>query len=276
MKFRHELKHYINYFDYIIISNRLKQIMENDSYADENGEYKVRSLYFDNYNDKVLKEKLNGVNHRDKYRIRLYNDDSSFIRLEKKSKINGLCKKISSRISKEEVKLILDGNIDFLNTKENLLFNELFEKMSKELLKPKKTVWITGEEAQLEELKNEAIKTGELILLNQELLPGCTLHRSAVNDVARVEDRTFICTSKEEDAGPNNNWKAPNEMYEKLTPLFDGVMKERTMYIIPYSMGPIDSPSITLSASRPPTPIAITPRASTIGVCESVPTRVSG
>lgn len=111
-----------------------------------------------------------------------------------------------------------------------------------ELLKPKKTVWITGEEAQLEELKNEAIKTGELILLNQELLPGCTLHRSAVNDVARVEDRTFICTSKEEDAGPNNNWKAPNEMYEKLTPLFDGVMKERTMYIIPYSMGPIDSP----------------------------------
>lgn len=110
------------------------------------------------------------------------------------------------------------------------------------LLKPKKTVWITGEEAQLEELKNEAIKTGELILLNQELLPGCTLHRSAVNDVARVEDRTFICTSKEEDAGPNNNWKAPNEMYEKLTPLFDGVMKERTMYIIPYSMGPIDSP----------------------------------
>ncbi len=140
MKFRHELKHYINYFDYIIISNRLKQVMENDSYANENGEYKVRSLYFDNYNDKVLKEKLNGVNHRDKYRIRLYNDDASFIRLEKKSKINGLCKKISSRISKEEVKLILDGNIDFLNTKENSLFNEFFEKMSKELLKPKTIV----------------------------------------------------------------------------------------------------------------------------------------
>lgn len=140
MKFRHELKHYINYFDYIIISNRLKQIMENDSYANENGEYKVRSLYFDNYNDKVLKEKLNGINHRDKYRIRLYNDDTSFIRLEKKSKINGLCKKISSRISKEEVKLILDGNIDFLNTKENSLFNELFEKMYKELLKPKTIV----------------------------------------------------------------------------------------------------------------------------------------
>lgn len=145
MKFRHEFKHYINYFDYIIISNRLKQVMENDSYADENGEYKVRSLYFDNYNDKVLKEKLNGVNHRDKYRIRLYNDDASFIRLEKKSKINGLCKKISSRISEDEVRLILDDKIDFLNTSNNALFKELFEKMSTDFLRPKTIVDYTRE-----------------------------------------------------------------------------------------------------------------------------------
>lgn len=110
-----------------------------------------------------------------------------------------------------------------------------------ELLEPKEVMWITGEENQLESLKAEAIKTGELILLNQDLLPGCTLHRSAVNDVARVEDRTFICTSEKDEAGPNNNWMAPQEMYNMLTPLFNEVMKDRTMYVIPYSMGPVGS-----------------------------------
>ncbi|RVU55051.1 phosphoenolpyruvate carboxykinase (GTP) [Anaerosphaera multitolerans] len=111
-----------------------------------------------------------------------------------------------------------------------------------ELLEPSEIMWITGEQSQLDQLKEEAIKTGELILLNQELHPGCTLHRSAVNDVARVEDRTFICTEDKEDAGPNNNWIAPEEMYGIIKPIFKGAMRGRTMYIIPYSMGPVDSP----------------------------------
>ena len=110
------------------------------------------------------------------------------------------------------------------------------------LTKPDKVVWIDGSEEQLAELRAEAIKTGEMIELNQEKLPGCLYHRTLPNDVARVEDRTFICTRKEEDAGPTNNWKDPKEMYAMLTPMYDGVMKGRTMYIIPYSMGPIGSP----------------------------------
>ncbi|MCM1054412.1 MAG: phosphoenolpyruvate carboxykinase (GTP) [Bacteroides sp.] len=110
------------------------------------------------------------------------------------------------------------------------------------LTKPDKVVWIDGSDEQLNALKEEAISTGEMIRLNQEELPGCIYHRTKPNDVARVEDRTFICTSKKENAGPTNNWCDPKEMYAKLTPMYDGVMKGRTMYVIPYSMGPIGSP----------------------------------
>ena len=110
------------------------------------------------------------------------------------------------------------------------------------LTKPDQVVWIDGSEAQLEALRKEAMETGELHQLNQDLLPGCYYHRTAENDVARVEDRTFICTSKKEEAGPTNNWMAPAEMYAKLRPLFDGAMKGRTMYVLPYSMGPVGSP----------------------------------
>lgn len=110
------------------------------------------------------------------------------------------------------------------------------------LTKPDKVVWITGEKAQEYALRDEALSTGELIHLNQEVSPGCVYHRTHVSDVARVEDRTFICSRKEEDAGPTNNWCSPKDMYAKLTPLFDGSMKGRTMYVIPYSMGPVGSP----------------------------------
>ena len=110
------------------------------------------------------------------------------------------------------------------------------------LTKPEKVVWIDGSEEQLAALRAEAIATGEMIELNQEKLPGCLYHRTKPNDVARVEDRTFICTKTKEDAGPTNNWMAPDEMKAKLTPLYDGAMKGRTMYVIPYSMGPIGSP----------------------------------
>ena len=110
------------------------------------------------------------------------------------------------------------------------------------LTKPDKVVWIDGSKEQMDALRQEAVSSGDLITLNQEKLPGCYYHHTAVNDVARVEDRTFICTTNKEDAGPTNNWCAPDEMYGKLTPMFDGVMKGRTMYVIPYSMGPIGSP----------------------------------
>ncbi len=110
------------------------------------------------------------------------------------------------------------------------------------LCKPDKVVWIDGSEEQLKALRAEAVSTGEMETLNEEKLPGCLLHRTIPNDVARVEARTFICSRKEEDAGPTNNWCDPKEMYAKLTPMYDGVMKGRTMYVIPYSMGPIGSP----------------------------------
>lgn len=106
---------------------------------------------------------------------------------------------------------------------------------------PDKIVWIDGTEEQADALRAEACSTGEIIKLNEEKLPGCYLHHTAVNDVARVEDRTFICTSKKEDAGNINNWMDPKECYEKLGKLYKGAMKGRTMYVIPYSMGIVGS-----------------------------------
>ncbi|MEE0928237.1 MAG: phosphoenolpyruvate carboxykinase, partial [Acutalibacteraceae bacterium] len=112
----------------------------------------------------------------------------------------------------------------------------------KELLAPEKVVWVDGTDAQRDELRAEAVRLGELSELNQEKLPGCYLHRTNPNDVARVEDRTFICTTTKEEAGPTNNWCDPAEMYDKLYKIAKGSYKGRTMYIIPYSMGPIGSP----------------------------------
>ncbi len=110
-----------------------------------------------------------------------------------------------------------------------------------ELTQPDNIVWIDGSEEQAEALRAEACSTGEMHKLNEELLPGCYLHRTAVNDVARVEGRTFICTSKKEDAGNTNNWMAPAECYAKLSKLYAGAMKGRTMYVIPYAMGQVGS-----------------------------------
>ncbi len=112
----------------------------------------------------------------------------------------------------------------------------------KALVQPDNVVWIDGSEEQLEALRAEACSTGEIIKLNQEKLPGCYLHRTAVNDVARVEHRTFICSEKEEDAGPTNHWMAPDEAYKMLYDIARGSYKGRTMYVIPYSMGPVGSP----------------------------------
>ena len=110
------------------------------------------------------------------------------------------------------------------------------------LLNPDKVVWVDGTEAQLEQFRAEACASGEMLKLNEEKLPGCYLHRTAVNDVARVEGRTFICTPTKEEAGPTNNWMDPQETYKMLFDIARGSYKGRTMYIIPYSMGPIGSP----------------------------------
>lgn len=110
-----------------------------------------------------------------------------------------------------------------------------------DLVKPGNIVWIDGSKEQIEALRKEACETGEMIKLNQDLLPGCYLHRTAVNDVARVEDRTFICTRKKEDAGNINNWMDPVECYSKLKKLYNGSYKGKTMYVIPYSMGVVGS-----------------------------------
>jgi phosphoenolpyruvate carboxykinase (GTP) len=110
------------------------------------------------------------------------------------------------------------------------------------LLQPDKIVWIDGSEAQYDDLRKQSLAIGEIIELNQEKLPGCFLHRTAVNDVARVEDRTFICTPTKKEAGPTNNWMAPDQMKAKLDALYKGAMKGRTMYVIPYSMSVVGSP----------------------------------
>ena len=110
-----------------------------------------------------------------------------------------------------------------------------------ELTQPDSIVWIDGSKEQIEALRAQACATGEMIKLNEELLPGCYLHRTAVNDVARVEGRTFICTRKKEDAGNINNWMDPKECYEKLSKLYRGSMKGGPMYVIPYSMGVVGS-----------------------------------
>lgn len=110
------------------------------------------------------------------------------------------------------------------------------------LAKPDKVVWIDGSEAQLEALRKEAIASGEMIKLNDEKLPGCLYHRTKPNDVARVEGRTFICSRRKEDAGPTNNWMDPEEMYKKLKAIAKDSMIGRTMYVIPFSMGAVNSP----------------------------------
>ena len=111
-----------------------------------------------------------------------------------------------------------------------------------ELCKPDRVVWCDGSEAEKKRLERESVSAGEIIELNPKKLPGCFLHRTAHNDVARTEHLTYICTRAKDDAGPNNNWMAPKEAYAKASAIFSGAMKGRTMYVIPFSMGPVDSP----------------------------------
>ena len=124
-------------------------------------------------------------------------------------------------------------------TKNKYILNWIDEMAA--MTKPDRIVWIDGSDSQRDALRAEACSTGEMIKLNQDLLPGCYLHRTAVNDVARVEGRTFICTKTKEGAGNINNWIEPGECYRRLSKLYTGSMKGRTMYVIPYSMGIVGS-----------------------------------
>jgi len=137
---RHELKHYINYADVIELRSRLPFVARPDDNSIEGKGYRVKSLYFDNYSDKVLKEKIDGVNAREKFRLRLYNNDTSFIRLEKKSKNNGVCFKESAVISEEECRRLLDGDFTVLKEKEDQLCLELYAKMCYQQLRPRNIV----------------------------------------------------------------------------------------------------------------------------------------
>ena len=117
-----------------------------------------------------------------------------------------------------------------------------FVEQMRSMVDPDSVVWIDGSKEQLDGLRAQACSTGELIELNQQILPGCYYHRSALDDVARVEDRTFICCENKDDAGPSNNWMKPADAYKMATDIFKDSMVGKTMYVIPFSMGPIGSP----------------------------------
>ena len=144
MSFRHEYKHEINTEDMLILRSRLGAVARHDEHG-ENGVNKIRSVYFDDGYDTALMEKINGVNKREKFRIRFYNDDISFIRLEKKCKINGLCSKTSVMISADEAADIVNGKIDFMRDDERELLRELYCKMSAGSLRAKTVVDYTRE-----------------------------------------------------------------------------------------------------------------------------------
>lgn len=137
MKPRHELKHRINFSDMCILKTMLGAVAFRDEFSSSDGTYTVKSLYFDNYMDKALKEKVDGVDYREKFRLRYYGTDTSFINLEKKSKKGGLCYKEKVRITKEECQKIIEGDIGFMLKSDSNLLRELYAKMNYQLLRPK-------------------------------------------------------------------------------------------------------------------------------------------
>lgn len=139
-RFRHELKHNINPLDDLMLTPRLRKLFKHDANADSHGTYRVSSFYFDTPYDNALRQKIDGVDYREKFRFRYYGADTSFIRLEKKFKMNGLCGKYSARVTEEQVRRILSGDIDFLLDCEHPLLPELYSKMRGQILVPKTIV----------------------------------------------------------------------------------------------------------------------------------------
>ena len=139
MKYRHEWKHEISYGDMLVLRQRLSAVMKRDAHAID-GKYLIRSLYFDNASDKALREKVDGVNVREKFRIRYYNNDTSLIHLEKKSKVNGLCLKDSATLSAEQAQAIVNGDCAWMVDSGVPLIQELYSKMMSQGLRPKTIV----------------------------------------------------------------------------------------------------------------------------------------
>ena len=144
MKYRHECKFEISYSDLLMLKSRLSAVAKRDVHT-TNGAYEIRSLYFDNANDTALKEKLNGINRREKFRIRYYDKDTDFIKLEKKSKINHLTQKESVTLTKEQVQKILDGNYEWMIESKVPLIKELYSRIKIMGLRPKTIVEYTRE-----------------------------------------------------------------------------------------------------------------------------------
>ena len=144
-KYRHELKHYINHADYLAIRRRLREIAPLDRFSGPDGNYTVHSLYFDNLDNKALREKLDGVNNREKFRLRYYNGDLSFLRLEKKSKRNGLGCKAQAAVTREECERLLAGDAAWMENDGRELVMELSIKMRCQLLRPLTPVVYTRE-----------------------------------------------------------------------------------------------------------------------------------
>lgn len=136
-RYRNELKYNINYAGYIALRQRLRVVMKQDSHADESGRYLIRSIYFDDPNDKALREKMDGVNKREKFRIRYYNDDFSYLSLEKKMKTNNLCMKLSAQLTEDECRKLLAGDTQWMLCHSDALMQEFYAKMRYQQLRPR-------------------------------------------------------------------------------------------------------------------------------------------
>ncbi|ODU56574.1 MAG: molecular chaperone [Clostridium sp. SCN 57-10] len=192
---RHEHKHRISYPDYVQLRARLKYIMKPDENAAEQDGYRVRSLYFDNYSDKAVVEKLAGLSRREKFRIRLYNNDTSLIRLEKKSKINLLCYKESAVLSAEQCSELLNGRLDALRVPECPLCMELYAKMQFQNLRPR-TIVDYRREAYIYPAGNVRVTFDSYIRMSNQvgglLDPGLVTIPSASGIVLEVKYDGFI------------------------------------------------------------------------------------
>ena len=144
VQYRHEWKHELSYADMLVLRARLRAVMQSDPHAID-GKYHIRSLYFDNLDDKALREKIDGVNMREKFRIRLYNCDPSVIHLEKKAKRNGLGTKFSANLSAAEAQKLVDGDLDWMLDSGRPLVQELYCKMRYQGMRPKTIVDYTRE-----------------------------------------------------------------------------------------------------------------------------------
>lgn len=144
-QYRNELKYSIDYADYLSLRQRLYPIMKADPHVNADGRYTIRSIYFDNYSDKALREKIDGTAKREKFRIRYYNDDFSFITLEKKMKCDSLCLKLDAPLTESECRLLLDGRLDWMLSHQAPLIKEFYAKLKGSQLRPRVLVSYTRE-----------------------------------------------------------------------------------------------------------------------------------